>query len=402
MVTMTGRPTGPHGRSYHFACAACDRRSDAFGYECPDCTGPILIEAEPLTSADTVRLSDAQGLWRYAQLLPTTGTRVTLGEADTPLVSLAESASRGLGWSGRQPVAVKLESLNPTLSFKDRAMALAASAACDRGVPGLVVASTGNAAVAAAAYATAAGLRCRVIVGASSRATTKLAAARAYGAEVEEIDGDYSTAYAQAKAAEEEGWMNVSTTYRNPLLAEAYRPIAFELIEQLGEAPGAVVVPVGAGPLLRGIERGFSDAHELGLVAETPRMVAVQAAAISPVVDEWRRATGAVAPSPGSARCDERNAPQTVATAIADPLRGYESHGRVTVAAVLRSRGTAIAVAEPDILRARSALMRLGFPVEPSSATVAAALARPQLSELLATTDAGPIALILTGHASKA
>lgn len=401
MVTMTGRPTGPHGRSHHFVCAACSRRSDVFGYECPDCAGPILIEAAPLTGSEAHQPSGARGLWRYARLLPTTSTRVTLGEADTPLVDLAESASRDLGWPGRQPVAVKLESLNPTLSFKDRAMALAASVARDRGVPGLVVASTGNAAVSAAAYATAAGLRCRVIVGASSRAATKLMAARTYGAEVEEIDGDYSTAYARAKAAEGKGWMNVSTTYRNPLLAEAYRPIAFELIEQLGEAPAAVVVPVGAGPLLRGIERGFSDARELGLVAETPRMVAVQAAAVSPVVDEWCRATGTAA-EPASAGSDERRDLGTVATAIADPLRGYESHGRITVAAVLRSRGTAIAVAEPAILRAHRILMHLGFPVEPSSATAGAALARPQLSELLSTADAGPVVLILTGHASKA
>ena len=399
MVTMTGRQ-GPHGRAHHYACAACSWRSDVFGYECPRCAAPVLIEAEPLTTADLLGPSGARGLWRYARLLPTTSTRVTLGEADTPLVNLAEAASRELGWPGEQPLAVKLESLNPTLSFKDRAMALAASVARDRGIPGLVVASTGNAAVSAAAYAGAAGLRCRVIVGTSSRAATKLAAARAYGAEVEEIDGDYSTAYDQAKAAEGRGWMNVSTTYRNPLLAEAYRPIAFELIEQLGEAPAAVVVPVGAGPLLRGIERGFGDARERGLLAETPRMVAVQAAAISPVVDEWRRTTGVAADpgSPGEGPGDLR----TVATAIADPLRGYESHGRITVAAVMRSRGAAVAVTEPAILRAHSALTRLGFPVEPSSATAGAALAQPELGELLSRADAGPVVLILTGHASKA
>lgn len=382
------------GRPYLLACATCDWQGEGFRYQCPVCEGPVLAAPAP-PADDSHRPRPGAGLWRHAHLIPASRARVSLGEAGTPLVDAPGAALSQLGWNREQRIVLKLESLNPTLSFKDRAMALASSIALDGGLGGLVVASTGNAAVSAAAYAAAAGLACRVIVGSSSRATFKVAAARSYGADIEEIDGDYSTAYARAKAAEAEGWMNVSTTYRNPLLAEAYRPIAFELLDELGVSPAAVIVPVGAGPLLRGIERGFGDARELGLIDRVPRMIAVQAAAVQPVVDEWLRATGRSAGRSGARPA------RTLATAIADPLRGYESHGVITVEAVLRSQGCAVALNESSIREAHAALTRLGFAVEPSSATAWAALRQPLVRELVSAGPPRPVVVMLTGHAGR-
>lgn len=363
-------------RPWDLECALCRRVAAGFGYGCLSCDGPLVVRPAPAASSAP------------ADLLPEAGELVDLGQGSTPLVALR----------GHAGVFLKLESLNPTLSFKDRAMALGAGYAVRTGAAGLVAASTGNAAVSAAAYAAAAGLRCRLLVGSASRAARKMDACRAYGATVAEVPGDYSDAYREAAAAEGEGWLNVSTTYRNPILAEAYRLIAFELLRDLGAPPATVVVPIGAGPLLRGIERGFADAVDLGLIGRPPRMVGVQAAAVAPIAQAWAAADGSGALGDGAPAdvVPSKPAPATAATAIADPLRGYESHGRVTIEAVRRTGGSVVAVDEPAIADATRRLAAAGFWVEPSAATALAALELPAIDAV-----EGPVVLLATGHGAK-
>ncbi|WP_308800022.1 threonine synthase [Agromyces silvae] len=389
-------------REHRFVCALCGDADRALRYDCARCGGPVLVDAAAVTAGDLGPAGlGARGPWRFPALLPRTETRVSLGEGDTPLVPLSFVRA------GPRPVFAKLESLNPSLSFKDRAMAVGASAAVDRGLHGLVVASTGNAAVSAATYAAAAGLSCTVLVGSESQAAKKLDACRALGAEVQEIPGDYSAAYARARALEGEGWMNVSTTYRNPLLAEGYRSIAFELIEQLGRAPSAVIVPIGAGPLLRGIERGFADAVAVGRAPRPAALVGVQAARVAPIHAAWVRRHGS--PGAGGGATPAAGGP-TLATAIADRLTGYESHGDLTVAAVERTGGAVVAVDEESIVEATRRLAASGIWVEPSAATALAAVgsgaaAIPGVHGADASgglDDDGPVVLMLTGHGAKA
>jgi threonine synthase len=326
-------------------------------------------------------------VWRRSGLLPRTAHAVTLGEADTPLLLLA-------GILGdRVRVHAKVEAQNPTLSFKDRAMALASSVALDLGLPGLVLASTGNAAVSAAAYAAAAGLPCRVLCGTGSKAALKLAAAAAHGADVGLVEGDYSSAYAHAVRAEDDGWFNVTTTYRNPVLAEAYRPLAVEILEDLGHVPDVVVVPVGAGPLLRGLLGGFQDVVSAGGAARSPRLVGVQASACAPLARAWRQGDWAA-----SLALPPPTLP-TRAGAIADSLRGYEREGLLTLEAVRESEGTVVAVGEDDMARATTALARRGLLVEPAAAAALAALADGQVTGLVP--DDGTVVIILTGHGAK-
>ncbi len=326
-------------------------------------------------------------MWRRSGLLPRTSHAVTLGEAETPLLRLT-----GL-LGDRASVHAKVETQNPTLSFKDRAMALASSVALDLDLPGLVLASTGNAAVSAAAYAAAAGLPCRVLCGTGSRAALKLAAAAAHGADVRLVEGDYSSAYAQAVRAEDDGWFNVTTTYRNPVLAEAYRALAVEILEDLGHVPDVVVVPVGAGPLLRGLLGGFQDAVSAGSAARSPRLVGVQAAACAPLQRAWRHgdwAASLASPPPVS---------PTRAGAIADSLRGYEREGLLTLEAVRVSGGTVVAVAEEDIAAATTSLARRGLLVEPAAAAALAALSGDEVAGLVP--DGGDAVIVLTGHGAK-
>ncbi|MGJ4844731.1 pyridoxal-phosphate dependent enzyme [Leifsonia sp. Le1] len=338
-----------------------------------------------MTTAPTWDAS-APGIWRRAALFPPVTARVSLGEGETPLLDWPGSDGR---------VLLKLEGANPTLSFKDRAMALAASFAVDGGYEGMVVASTGNAAASASAYAARAGLRCRVIVGSESNAAAKLRACRAYGAEVTEVAGDYSAAYAAALAAEGDGWLNVSTTFRNPVPAEAYRGVAFELTEQLGGVPEAVCIPIGAGPLLRGIERGFSDVTAARGGGVAPRLIGVQARAVSPIVAAWEASADSPSAWEAALTTHRTDWQQTAATAIADPLRGYERQGMLTLSAIRATRGSAIALDEREITEATTRLRTAGLWVEPSSAIALVA------AERAARTADGPVVAVLTGHGIK-
>lgn len=370
-------------REFRAGCVECGRTVPLPAYRCPSCAAPLLLTMEPPSSPGGA--DDRSGLWRHRQLLPLTRHALTLGEANTPLLSLDRP--------GHASYWLKAEHLNPTLSFKDRAMALGVSFALDRGLPGLVLASTGNAAVSASAYAAAAELPCRIVCGSASGARTKPDICRAYGAEVTVVDGDYSAAYATAVEAENDGWLNVTTTYRNPLLAEAYRSVSVEIAGELGRVPDVVVVPVGAGPLLYGIECGFRDLVELGVADRTPRLVGVQALACAPLVEAWQAADWSVslaAPTTMSA---------TAATAIADPLRGYEREGLITLETAQASGGALVGVSESALSAAHRSLVRAGHLVEVTSAATLAALDEPELADFIS--DADDVVLVLTGHGAK-
>lgn len=393
-MTRTAQHTDPGterrkpGRHFAFRCSECFEPATFPAYRCAACDGPLVADPAPATRHDLATDGTTQGIWRHGNLLPTSRHTVTLGEGGTALMPLSiPQAPEGVR------VHAKLESMNPTLSFKDRGMALASSWALDLGMRGLMLASTGNAAVSASAYAAAAGIGCRIFCGTESRASQKLAAAAAHGAQIRLVDGDYSAAYAAAVSAESDGWFNVTTTYRNPLLAEAYRTIAIEIYEQLGRVPGAVIVPVGAGPLLRGLLGGFTDLVTAGLAATVPRMVAVQAQACAPLArawpqERWQVALGEAVPSS-----------TTRAGAIADSLRGYEREGLLTLSAVKESRGTVCAVDEDRLLAATRALARRGLLVEPAAAAALAALELDGVREAIAET--ADVVLLLTGHGAK-
>lgn len=376
-------------RDYAVRCAECHAAAALPSYRCTSCGGPLVVEPAALLPGGLSDVPPGHGIWRYSAVLPRTTHAVSLGEAGTPLIPLVVDGGGDSTWR----VHGKLESLNPTLSFKDRGMALAASVALDLGLPGLMLASTGNAAVSAAAYAAAAGLPCRVFCGTDSRASLKLAAAAAHGAQVELVNGDYSAAYAKAVTQESGGWFNVTTTYRNPLLAEAYRGMAVEIRHQLGHVPDVVVVPIGAGPLLRALLGGFRDLVAAGVDERVPRLVGVQAEACAPLARAWRSAdwrASLTEPSPVG---------RTVAGAIADSLRGYEREGLLTLAAVRESAGTVIAIGEDRIISTTQELARRGLLVEPAAAAAVAALSAPTLADLVP--EGASVIVVLTGHGAK-
>jgi len=221
-------------------------------------------------------------LWRYRELLPLADFegRVDLGEGATPLVRLRRTPCAGA------ELWVKDEAGNPTGSFKARGLSLAVNRARELGAPGVELASAGNAALALAAYAAAAGLPARVALPADTPPAIA-ARCREHGAEVLSSPGtlvDAARLLSVAAGGGESFW-NLSTL-REPYRAEGKKTMGLELAEQLGwELPDWIVYPLGGGTGIVGMHKAFAELRRLGLVGEKrPRFVAVQMAGCAPIV----------------------------------------------------------------------------------------------------------------------
>jgi len=218
-------------------------------------------------------------LWRYAELLPLSGyaDRIDLGEGGTPLVRLRRMAPPEV------EILIKDEAQNPTGSFKARGLSLAVNRARELGAPGLQLASAGNAALALAAYAAAAGLPARVALPADTPDTV-FARCREHGVEVLASPG---TLVEAAKLLEQggEGFWGMSTL-REPYRVEGKKTMGLELAEQLGwELPDWIVYPLGGGTGIVGMHKAFDELRRLGLVSgRLPRFVVVQTSGCAPIV----------------------------------------------------------------------------------------------------------------------
>ena len=374
----------------HLKCMRCEREYAAdVRYQCDACGGILAVRYDELhfPSPDS---PDALSVWKYRALLPIgeNASVVSLDEGGTPL-----RAAKRLG--KRLDCAtlwLKDETVNPTGSFKDRPMMVGVSKAVEFGATGVIAATSGNAGSSLAAYAAQAGLPCVVLVP-ERTSSEKIAQARVYGAQVVAVRGNFSAAYSLAcEFTMERGWINLTTTFINPYTVEGDKTIAYEIFEQLGRiVPDWVIVPVGAGPLLVGIFKGFAELERMGLAARTPRMVGVQATGCAPVVQSFESKSEIV---------QAWGDPSTLALGISDPLQGYTQDGTLALQTIRRSGGTAIAVSDGVILEAVHDLARAeGIFAEPAGAAPIAAL------KLLLQTGQirrdKSVACIVTGHGLK-
>src|SRR3984885_4622013 len=211
---------------------------------------------------------------RYRERLPFAPEDpvVSLGEGSTPLVH-APGLSERVG----AEVWCKLEGLNPTGSFKDRGMTCAVSAAVREGAEAVVCASTGNTAASAAAYAARAGLRGAVIVPEGKIATGKLAQALMHGARVVALRGNFDDALRLVRELAQKHPIELVNSV-NPYRIEGQKTAAFELIEELGEAPDALAIPVGNAGNVTASWKGFQE------VGAPPTVYGFQAEGAAPLV----------------------------------------------------------------------------------------------------------------------
>ena len=311
---------------------------------------------------------------------------VSLNEGSTPLIfspRLSELAGRGLR------VFLKYEGLNPTCSFKDRGMTVAVSKAVEAGATAVICASTGNTSAAAAAYAARAGLRCVVLLPAGKIALGKLVQAIAYGAKVVQIEGNFDDALRLVREIGDSGAAVAIVNSINPHRLEGQKTAAFEIIEELGDAPDAHFLPVGNAGNISAYWRGYQEFHALGRAHKFPRMTGFQAAGAAPIY--FNR------PIPD---------PETLASAI---RIGNPASWDLANDALTTSGGAVDIVTDDALLAAQGWLARNeGIFVEPASAAgvaglmkCAAAGTRCAACPLPKLPDDATVAITVTGHGLK-
>ncbi len=272
-----------------FACTGCGAAHDADGDgvvgRCPACAAPLdpVYDLDAVDPAAVEAAGRREGsMWRFDAVLPFAADDgvVSVDEGATPLVAAPSLADEfGLG-----RVLVKDEGRNPTGSVVDRGMALAVTAAAERGAEPVALAAAGDAAQSAAAYAGRAGLRSYGFV--PSRAPFPVKAlVNVHGGEMRVAGGRYPDAVAALEddlAAEYTPLGAFETPYRHAGAAT----VAYEVAAALDwTAPDVVAVPVGTGELLVGLARGFDQLVRLGLCDRAPALLAAQPEGCAPVVE---------------------------------------------------------------------------------------------------------------------
>lgn len=279
---------------------------------------------------------------------------VSLGEGSTPLIPAPRISARL-----SVEVHLKLESANPTGSFKDRGMTIAVSQALADGARAVICASTGNTAASAAAYAARAGIPAVILQPEGAVALGKLMQARAVGARVLEVRGTFDQALAAARELGERG-THVLVNSVNPYRIQGQKTAAFELAEALGGPPDVLALPYGGGGNTRAYALGFEEWGEA-----MPRIIAGEAA--------------------------ERATTLASAIRIAEPVHRAEAEAAITA-----SGGSVVSLTDDELLAAwRELAEREGVFCEPSSAAGVAALARVELE------PGSRVVCVITGHGLK-
>ncbi len=321
-------------------------------------------------------------LAKYLPLLPLRDYThfVSLGETATPLVK-----SKVLGEELGLDLYFKMESKNPTGSFKDRGSSVELSVAKELDASGIVLASTGNMAASCACYAAAARLPCYIAVP-EGVPMAKLAQALAFGATVVQVAGSYNDAACLAEAVAERMGFFLAGDYA--FRVEGQKTAAFELMDQLplGDSD-LIVIPMGCGTNIAAYAKGFSEYRELGLAQGFPRLTGVQAVGAAAVVNAYEHRRTYIQPLE---KID------TIASAIAV---GAPIDGEKALNAIYSSGGEALAVTDDEILEAQHRLCSdEGFFVESAAAATVAGVLKAAREQRL---DARTVVCVLTGEGLK-
>jgi threonine synthase len=293
-------------------------------------------------------------LSRYRDFLPVTPATpiITLGEGDTPLVR-SRILEKRLGCG---ELYFKLEGCNPTGSFKDRGMVMAVAKAVESGSPSIICASTGNTSASAAAYGARFGLKTIVIIPKGKIAAGKLAQALIYNAQIIGVRGNFDKALDIVRALTRKYPVTLVNSL-NPNRIEGQKTAAFEIIDDLGDAPDYLFIPVGNAGNITAYWKGFREYYQAGKTRRTPRMMGFQAAGAAPIVLD---------------KVVER--PRTVATAI---RIGSPASWHTAVTARDESGGVIDCVTDDEIISAYKLLATSeGIFGEPASAASLAGLVK--------------------------
>jgi len=364
---------------FEIYCTKCGRpRQNESEWRCL-CGGAFESRQEKRFDRKLIR-GEERSVWRYRTYLPEIPETdlISLGEGGTPLLQLERQEPN---------VLVKLEYVNPTGSFKDRGSTVLISYAIGLvkrlGFKKAIEDSSGNAGASIAAYCARAGLQCEIFVPERVQAV-KLAQIEAYGAKVRKIAGT-RRALSDATEAEARSAFYASHIW-NPYFTEGTKTMAYEIAESLGwKTPDVVFCPTSAGSLLIGLYKGFIHLVESDVIESVPKIVAVQVLQVSPIYHEFK----GLSYSP----------PERLDT-VADALISTQPTRRDEMLELLRRwNGDCEVVEDYEILESVKELARLGFYVEPSSATAYAAWKRWKRERKI--DEATKVVIPLTGTGLK-
>jgi len=356
------------------ACSAC-------GKPYPDRTNPFICDCGGVyyfiefPSFDQTGINvNAIDMWRYDKLLglPQNIERVSLGEGGTPLIQVPLGSKR---------LWLKLESANPTGSYKDRGSSVLVSHLKNRGVEYSVEDSSGNAGASFAAYCARGNLKCRIFVPESASGPKRIQI-EMFGADLVKVPGARSEAARAVLEEAERGKVYGSHAYM-PFGLPGIATIAYEIVEQLGKVPASVIAPVGHGGLLYGIMLGFAAMLKSGVIEKEPYYIGVQSEGCAPLAVAYQR--GEDAPI-------EVTSSETLAEGVKviSPIRG-----KAILLRLLNDKGKMVVIPEKEIHDAYFELARIGVYCEPTSALAWAAA--KSVSQMKLT----PTVAIITGSGYK-
>jgi threonine synthase len=371
------------------ACRLCGAQHEPGpSATCPECLGPL----EPVYDRDrrlpTRREIEARprSIWRYREWLPILDEPVV--SADTGFTPLIDAPALA-GALGVRRALVKNDAVcHPTLSFKDRVVAVALNAAVALGIETVGCASTGNLANAVAAQAARAGLEAWIFIP-EDLEVGKVVGTAVYGPHLLRVRGTYDDVNRLCLlVADRFGWGLVNVNLRG-YYAEGSKTLAFEIVEQLGwRAPGAVIAPMAGGSLVTRLDKGFRELGAAGLAdGRPPRVFGAQASGCAPIVNLLQSGAEQIEPV----------VPSTIARSIAI---GNPADGRFAAKAIRRSGGDAVAVTDEELLDGIRLLARTTgvFTETAGGVTVAGALKLARAGKLGAEDE---LVLCITGNGLK-
>jgi threonine synthase len=402
MSPSTSAP-GVRQADFRFRCIACGDLSEAASqdFRCAHCgdlleiTYPRWKEAEP--DAEKLkavwrqrRLSqsavDLSGVWRFRDLLPELGDEanaITLREGNTPLYELPQCARI----TGVPRLFAKHQGMNPTASFKDAGMTVAATFARRAGFQWVACASTGNTSASMAAYAARGGMRSLVLVPEGKISWSKLSQALDYGAVTCQLRTDFDGCLRLLQEL-----VLLAPVYQlnsiNPFRLEGQKTLAIELLEQLDWlAPDHIIVPGGNLGNSSAIGKALLEMHELGLISRLPKLSVIQAEGANALVRTLRETGGKRLVS---VQADTR----ATAIRIGNPASWKKA------AHVLEATGGACEqVTEIEIAQAKAEIGAEGIGCEPASAVTLAGLKKLVKQGFVKREES--IVLVLTGNLLK-
>lgn len=338
-------------------CRECSREYPAEALNvCDFCFGPLEVVYDYATIAEVVshqRISSGPlSIWRYQDLLPASGEDpVDILAGFTPLLK-----ARNLGERlGLKNLYIKNDSVNPSFSFKDRVVSVAATKAREFGFETIACASTGNLACSVAAHAARSGMRSVVFIP-SDLERGKVIGAAVYGPTMVAVEGTYDEVNRLcSEVGDNYPWAFVNINMR-PYYAEGSKTLGYEVAEQLGwRIPDHVVIPSASGAMFTKIWKGFNELACLGLLdgvdamtfgpdqntvhhpAITTRMHMAQAEGCSPIVNAWVSGQAHIRPV----------RPDSIAKSLAI---GNPADGIYALRVIKESDGSAYAVPEPQVV----------------------------------------------------